>query len=1231
MAEAKEAEPNERAAASPRRPRRKHVINLCCAQSVHKVVEEVARNLEGLGFQVTVVFGAEARAALLESRTDSDQPTIHVVCVQGSMQERVLKPLRQALATHGGPNHHLFVAVLDVGVPLAMVGQIRRFAEGLERPVSQASAVAAGASAGTGTGPREASTPRDFDQSPTRSYPAVTQVVERGGTKPPVSEGDDADDRSRRRGLGARGRVAQIGPTSKYQAVTASQPVLPPEAGVRKRRRERSRLSPTARRRDPAPSDRVLGLPEQDTSRQDSGPLPRREPQPPPLLPPPAPAAGELARRRSSTTLPPGAAMPPPPPRAPSSTSLPAVGDELPSSDAESTAPHRRPLADAPPEGAAPSHAVGEPDRLVPRSDPGFRFSPPGVKAAEARRPQSGPATTVPLADVLPADRTMVQGVLAEVTRTASTLRLDEPPFPDKATPRRRTAPAEDEPIEPTMLIAAPTGPAGQALDDEVEILEAEPVEPTVMAPAPAKPVAPAVTGKTVIGPPPKPSPEVLAELERGRRAASAARADGPNRVEAAPPVRAKAASSEPARTLVQQPHDADDETGSESSRTLVQRPHGSARGDSPISSESSGTLVLKPRSAMLDEPELSDSSRTLVQGPRAPSDGSSSEPGTPALRLRARSDARPSSESSGARAPQLGPPGPASERSGLRSPQLGPPGPASERSGLRSPQLGPPGPASERSGLRSPQLGPPAAARPSSEASGARSPRFRAPGEAAASTGPSGTVVQPAPSSDTPEVSETEKTLLRGDGTFESSRELMKKIEASQQAKAKAGAPAALATVEPEGRRDAQEPPFKPGKTLLYSDSTSAPLPQRPAEAPAKDEGGTVVTPVPASAAPPALRAAEAAPAIEQAPPAARRQAPPSSVPTERHALLTAEPEPARRSRKRRVPPKKAPPAAGTDAPPDAAVGRSEASPKTAPDAPRKRPRARRKPAASRYQWLWILLVLLTAGGGWGAYQAGLLDGLLGRGRSGGTTVADASRDPSTLAQPTPSDTAARTSAVAAGSASTGPDDDTGPDESGSGQAAAATTTATPTSDTSTDEPTSTAGAPAASTGEPQPAAAGSTGTPDEPAAGSTGGPDEPPTSGGEPQRPPAGDEPQLSPQEALLATATTERRVFMLKTMFTTRRQGSATSWSGGWARCAKLDVDGVKGWRLPHRREMKLINAVLSLPSGTYWTRTVPDDDRQSAFVLDTGDASLSLAPKQEPTSDVVCVRAREFPEK
>lgn len=99
------------------------------------------------------------------------------------------------------------------------------------------------------------------------------------------------------------------------------------------------------------------------------------------------------------------------------------------------------------------------------------------------------------------------------------------------------------------------------------------------------------------------------------------------------------------------------------------------------------------------------------------------------------------------------------------------------------------------------------------------------------------------------------------------------------------------------------------------------------------------------------------------------------------------------------------------------------------------------------------------------------------------------------------------------------------------------------------------------------------------------------------------------------------------MLKTLFTSRRQGSATTWGGGNLRCSKYEVDGIKGWRLPHRREMKLLNAVLPLPSGLYWTKTVPKDDRDAAYMLDTSNGGLSLFLKQEPTGEILCVRRRE----
>jgi hypothetical protein len=88
-----------------------HAITLCCAHSVESMVEEVARNLRGLGFRTNVVCGGEARDALVGRQREHDEPTIYVVCVQGALKDTVLKPLRTALATHGGPNEHLFVAV----------------------------------------------------------------------------------------------------------------------------------------------------------------------------------------------------------------------------------------------------------------------------------------------------------------------------------------------------------------------------------------------------------------------------------------------------------------------------------------------------------------------------------------------------------------------------------------------------------------------------------------------------------------------------------------------------------------------------------------------------------------------------------------------------------------------------------------------------------------------------------------------------------------------------------------------------------------------------------------------------------------------------------------------------------------------------------------------------------------------------------------------------------------
>ena len=131
---------------------------------------------------------------------------------------------------------------------------------------------------------------------------------------------------------------------------------------------------------------------------------------------------------------------------------------------------------------------AAEPDRVMPRNDAGFRFSPPGVKAADARHPVSGPLpAAAPSEGPRDPDKTMVESVLVDVPRTASTLRLDEPPFGDGPKPRRERSVAagdDEDPVEPTMIIASPRGVAveidAEELEevDEVEELEEIDAEP---------------------------------------------------------------------------------------------------------------------------------------------------------------------------------------------------------------------------------------------------------------------------------------------------------------------------------------------------------------------------------------------------------------------------------------------------------------------------------------------------------------------------------------------------------------------------------------------------------------------------------------------------------------------------------------------------------------------------------------------------------------------------------
>jgi hypothetical protein len=245
---------------------RQHAIVLCCAHSVAELVEEVARNLGGLGFDVDVVCGAEARSALLGRYERRDEPTIYVVCVQGTLKEQVLKPLRQALATHGGPNQHLFVAVLDLALPLAMVGQIRRFAEALERP------------AGRGLGGlnerrqwRENLGPGGAERMPTRAYRAV-DVLERSGSHPVV--GATVAARTGPQAVIGSARPTKLGATAKYRAVTGQLPAVSEESDpspeTSSSRRRRKTHAPKVRVKPIAPArGRRAGA--RDVMKEDTG------------------------------------------------------------------------------------------------------------------------------------------------------------------------------------------------------------------------------------------------------------------------------------------------------------------------------------------------------------------------------------------------------------------------------------------------------------------------------------------------------------------------------------------------------------------------------------------------------------------------------------------------------------------------------------------------------------------------------------------------------------------------------------------------------------------------------------------------------------------------------------------------------------------------------------------------------------------------------------------------
>ncbi len=85
-----------------------------------------------------------------------------------------------------------------------------------------------------------------------------------------------------------------------------------------------------------------------------------------------------------------------------------------------------------------------------------------------------------------------------------------------------------------------------------------------------------------------------------------------------------------------------------------------------------------------------------------------------------------------------------------------------------------------------------------------------------------------------------------------------------------------------------------------------------------------------------------------------------------------------------------------------------------------------------------------------------------------------------------------------------------------------------------------------------------------------------------------------------------------------------GEETGWDDAKAACSGLDVDGVRGWRLPSRGEAQEIQRAKVAPREAYWTRQRgPHDD--TVFVHDPRTRRSSPWLDQEIAS-VVCVQPK-----
>lgn len=106
-------------------------------------------------------------------------------------------------------------------------------------------------------------------------------------------------------------------------------------------------------------------------------------------------------------------------------------------------------------------------------------------------------------------------------------------------------------------------------------------------------------------------------------------------------------------------------------------------------------------------------------------------------------------------------------------------------------------------------------------------------------------------------------------------------------------------------------------------------------------------------------------------------------------------------------------------------------------------------------------------------------------------------------------------------------------------------------------------------------------------------------------------------------LRAALRDGRVVTSTTLFAVVARGER-GWDEAEADCRRRSVDGVRGWRLASRQELRVLERAGKLPSGAYWTRNRYPVDDLSAYAYDRGTSKLWL--KQEPNGAVVCTQPR-----